>query len=197
MTNFTNFPLTPVDGSTITVHGQDYVWSNETQTWLPFSTESNGARASVPTVLQSDWVQITNAQMLALRDGNTLVIPGVAGKVLVPIQFVLYAKTLAGAYTHNSAGDYICLTALLQSGFDITGVASIDADAFCTIVTASDLGMDSFTPAPAVGFYSSITSADVGVGLYLTMVGQVDLGGGDAGNEVYCKVWYTEMELPA
>lgn len=162
------------------------------ETYLLANPIPEDSGASV--VLESAWVQITNAQMLDLADTPVVIVDAPAvGKYYLALKFALYMD-ITGAYTCTPAGGY---GLALVSG---TEEQPLTEQRISTYQIHSVTGVW----APFSSVDPDVTSIEQGYGqlavpneaIALTLHGGEDFGGGDAANLVYCKVWYMAVSLP-
>lgn len=166
-------------------NGDVPVWHELEQVWRP-----------EPSIRDSGWIQVPNSWILDTRT-TFLLVPGIAGKLFIPVGMVLCIKTLAVSYAWGQ-GSGAFLTLMTSTTTDQTFPMGIDLD------YAFNTWGEGFIPAWA-GYWPGSTNFNMSVGALKGDVGS-DLvlaqgtgssgTGGSALNEIYVRAWYVEVTLP-
>lgn len=145
--------------------------------------------ATPAPVLESAWVQITNAEFKALNGTpKTLVAAGGAGVVRIPVKWLLYFKTMVTAY---ATGGVLTLIGSVHSEVLITDeiTATYVVDEVATNDGVIVIAVGDGTPLPP---YLEGPAGNQAI----VLKASVDFTSGNAGNVIYAKVWYSEVTLP-
>lgn len=141
-------------------------------------------------VHETDWVQITDAEFKALQGTpKTLVASGGANIVRLVERWALFFKTVVTAYAD---GDELFLFTSVQNDFVIPDY--ISASTVVSAVGTQD-GVMVVARAGASVYDPRLVNPPI-ADQAIQLTCNTDFTGGNAGNLIYAKAWYTEMELP-